>query len=51
MKSFNICNFSTKHFLNGLYDMQMSELMMSCIASQFSINFVHRNDENTIFQL
>ena len=30
-------------------NMQMSELMMS--SPQFSINFVHRNDENPIFQI
>ena len=41
--------FSTKHFLNSRYEYPNE--WVDVIASQFSINFVHRNDENPIFQL
>ena len=38
-----------KHFLNGRYE-YANKRVDDVIASQFSIAFVHRYDENPIFQ-
>ena len=39
-----------EYFLNSQYE-YANEWVDDVIASQFSIYFVHRNDENPIFQL
>ena len=39
-----------KHFLTSRYE-YANEWVDDVIASQFSINFVHRNDKNFLFQL
>ena len=38
-----------KHFLNSRYE-YANEWVDDVIASQFSINFVRKNDENPLFQ-
>ena len=46
----NFRNFQRENFLNSRYEYE-NEWVDEVIASQFSIKFVHRNDENLIFQL
>ena len=47
---FEVSQSFKKHFLTSRYE-YANEWGDDVIASQFSINFVHRNDKNFIFQL
>ena len=47
---FEVLQIFRKHFLTSRYE-YANEWVDDVIASQLSINFVHRNDKNFIFQL
>ena len=50
MKFIRIFAIYTKHFMNSQYE-YANKLVDYVIASRFSINFVHRNDEIPMFQV